>query len=140
VLIPTCWSSAAAARLLDTRSARRSVYSERSFWPDGSQGPPTAAIGRSRCWRSVPGPNPRSRAAAKMIGLNAEPACRRAWVARLKLLARKSRPPTRASTSPRTGSMATKLPCRSFAAGRVLTICAMRVVTASSASRWSAGS
>ena len=43
---------------------------------------------------------PCSTAAAKTKGLNAEPACRRAWKARLNRLSLKSRPPTSARTSP----------------------------------------
>src|SRR5437667_67286 len=68
-----------------------------------------------------------------MIGLNADPAWRCACVARSKLLRLKSRPPTSARTSPFAASIETRLPCKSRAAGRSLTICAMRPVIACSA-------
>src|SRR3989304_4409101 len=75
-----------------------------------------------------------------MMGLNAEPAWRWACVARLKLLALKSRPPAGAGTSPDLGSIATSPRWRSFAARRLLAISVMRVVTVRSASRCSEGS
>jgi hypothetical protein len=54
--------------------------------------------------------SPASIAAEKRNGLNAEPACRRAWTARSNSLRSKSYPPTRARTSPVEGSRATRAP------------------------------
>lgn len=69
-----------------------------------------------------------SMAAANVNGLKADPACRRAWVARLNLAVSKSRPPTMARISPVAGSMATRAAEGSCGSGR----CA---ATASSAAR-----
>ena len=82
---------------------------------------------------------PRSSAAALMIGLNAEPGCRPSPGAGCSCSPRNSRPPTRARTSPDTGSSATRLACRSRAALRAFVICVTRRVTVSSATHWISG-
>ena len=50
-------------------------------------------------------------AAVYTKGLNDEPGCRLAWVARLNLLSLKSRPPIIAKMRPLVGSIATKAAC-----------------------------
>src|SRR5205809_7667561 len=53
------------------------------------------------------GETPSSSAVASVKTLNALPACRWAWVARLNLATRKLRPPTNARMAPSRGSLAT---------------------------------
>ena len=55
----------------------------------------------------VTGEIPCRSAVASTIGLNDEPGCRSAWVARLNWLSRKFEPPTIARTAPVRGSIAT---------------------------------
>ncbi len=107
----------AASRRPDcsTRTALRGASTRRvvrrsTFLTSHSSYPGTRRSLRSE--RSVIGDMPPFSAAAKTNGLNAEPGCRFAFVARLNGVRRKSRPPTSASTSPVCGSMATRAACR----------------------------
>ena len=70
----------------------------------------------------VSGEMPWCSAAASTIGLNDEPGCRSAWVARLNWLSRKFRPPTIALTEPSRGSMATSAAAGPFGSLRIFSI------------------
>ena len=62
---------------------------------------------------TVAGVKPFSNAAEYTNGLNDEPGWRSAWVARLKLLRKKSKPPFSATIAPSNGSIDTNAPCTS---------------------------
>jgi hypothetical protein len=111
--MPTVDSSRTAARLLDVRSAVRRVISfEVRCSSSGIQAPCSVSIGSSRCVISVAGVIPVSIADANTNGLKADPGCRRAWLARLKWLSLKLRPPTSTRTYPVPGSIDTIAPSR----------------------------
>jgi hypothetical protein len=125
--MPTELSNWTAARLLDVRSAVRSVI-ELAFEcsSSGSQPPCGVSIGSFRCVITEPGENPASSAAAYTNGLNAEPDCRFACTARLNELSLKSRPPTMARTWPVAGSIATSAACRYWGRSPLTAGCAPR--------------
>ena len=106
--MPTVFSIWTAARLLDVFSAVLIVISVAlECSSSGTHLPWSVSIGLSSPVITVAGLKPASSAAANTNGLNAEPDCRLAWVARLKRLSLKSRPPTKAATCPVVGSIDT---------------------------------
>ena len=85
--MPRSSSIRTAARLLDVFSAARIVMALADECPSsGTQSPCTVSIGSSRRSMTLAGVYPASSAAAYTKGLNADPGCRFAWSARLKLL------------------------------------------------------
>src|SRR4051812_25547519 len=102
--MPIVLSICTAARLLDIFSAARIVIElALECSSSGIQLPCSVRIGELRLEITVAGEYPASSAAAYTNGLNAEPLCRLACVARLKRLSEKSRPPTIARTAPVAG-------------------------------------
>ncbi len=111
--MPIVFSSWTAARLLEVRSAVRSVMAGSvECSSSGTQSPCGVSVGSFRPVIIDAGEWPASSAAANTKGLKADPDCRFACTARLKRLSLKSRPPTMARTCPVAGSSDTSAPCR----------------------------